>query len=1811
MKIKPFKIFIIVLFTFLLAFNFSCKQSGKQRKPRKLVILKKNAGKNKQPLTQEGSYAEKIINGTYLTNLFSYNEFPKYILITFGDANWNETAVKNKIKITPNVKFYVKKVNSTQAHIVFKETLMERTEYTVNYKKSSISFVTPEFSVVSVEQSNFKKPVYDINFNLVVDPNDLSSALSIKANGNHVNYSILTKYPSKIIRINTNIYKKSEITFSIKNLYDSSRKNKIDQFSSVKLLKFHTYQIYVYNANFQAKENRFDLIVKMREDDETGKKKYSYQRWQYVLPDVDISDFKHYIKIEPRVKFSIMKLKYFYKIKGDFKPNTKYTITIRKGLKSNNGKVLLKDFKYSHTLGNYISSIQILSKGHIIPKIYDNKIAVKTCNIDKMKIILQQIYPQNIIFWLTSNRNYVNGNVADTLYNKEMKLTSPKNQSTISYLDLNKILPKDKKGIFYLNLRKNYNTKDAIELVISDLAISAKKGKDNLHVYVHSFEKLTPVANAKVRSYSYSNKLLEEKTTNINGEAIFSNTKSYAIIVEKGDDLNYLPLDEPKIDLTEYDVSGENYNNKYEYKAYVYTDRGVYRPNDTANISIIIRNNKKVAPVEQFPLRVKIFNAVNKVIYNKTVKPNDVGMATLTKQFYNTPSTGKYRVEVLLKKDHIGSGFFNVEEFTPERMKVTIDSNKDLFIANDNIDATLKAMYLFGANAKGEKYEVEYSIIPFDFKFPELKNYKFGEYFLNRPHSTYISTEKGKLNNKGEKDLSIYLPSNNINIKSPVKLKLFASVFEAGSGKTTKGYKSVTVLPEDYLIGLKCDYTYAYYHKPINISGIIVNKEGQTSDKLKKVHLELLRVSYDWYYYYDDYDSEYDWKWVPYTYSEQAKTVDVKNGKFSYSFTPDSYWGGYVVRATDEDNKVISEVFLPAQWEWRWSYYSHRRPSSLRKYKDPEFLKIQTDKDEYSLGETAKIKVNTKYEGIIHFSVETDKVIYDKWYNVKEGENKIEYKIKEDVPNVYFVVNFFKKMPDDLSKGFQPMQGVGFKNVKITPAKYSLPLSIEAPKIIQPNDDFTITLKSDLKDERIYATVAAVDEGILQLTKFKSPNPLDFYFAKCALGVNTYENYGWLMGKIANMQKSGGGEWEEKAPSGKKRVTPIKIVSLWKGIVQLKNGKANIHMKVPYFNGQLRIMAVAASKTRMGSAEKKMTVRDPLVLMPSIPRFLSSGDEIQIPVNITNFTGKKGNFKINIITDDSLSVRSNGKTSINLKKKDSFTARFIITVNKYAGTTKLTIKASGNGFYSQESFEIPIIPPVFEETTLKIVKLNKGKNDLKPYFQDWLPEYENDTILVNTLPFYNGLLGIKRLVRYPFGCIEQTTSSTFPLLYIDKILKPLDPSFFKNKDVHKMVMHGINRILDMQLPSGGFGYWSGSYNPCAWGSIYATHMLLEAKEAGYNVPETSIKAALDYIENIVYYKDYYYYKAYGLYVLALGGRKNIAKIHEFIKTVQNSSYRYRYRRGEQMFLLGAALAIEGKRDEAASILTPYFNDKQLPISGVENSFYSHLRYLALKLFLLQDLDPKSDWNEKLALDISQQLNSRQHFYYYTTQEIAWSVCALGKFLSKKNLKPVKNVNLLVDGKKIGFQNLKFGKNLTETGLSEHKSIILDSSGKSYAYISINGYPRYLNKENESNGLSVEINSKNITGAYKSFENGYKVGDLGIIAVKIENLKGYSLKNVAVVVRIPSGFEIENPRLGASHAIGWMNKDLWHYDHMDIRDDRLQIFGNISGGDTVYFYFAVRATFGGAMLMPGVSAEVMYKPEIHFFGKIRNIEINWN
>jgi uncharacterized protein YfaS (alpha-2-macroglobulin family) len=420
-----------------------------------------------------------------------------------------------------------------------------------------------------------------------------------------------------------------------------------------------------------------------------------------------------------------------------------------------------------------------------------------------------------------------------------------------------------------------------------------------------------------------------------------------------------------------------------------------------------------------------------------------------------------------------------------------------------------------------------------------------------------------------------------------------------------------------------------------------------------------------------------------------------------------------------------------------------------------------------------------------------------------------------------------------------------------------------------------------------------------------------------------------------------------------------------------------------------------------------------------------------------------------------------------------------------------------------------------------------------------------------------------------------------------------------------MVMHGIDRVLNMQQLNGGFSYWPGGSYGWDWATVYTTHLLLSAKDAGYDVPQSAIDSALNYIENILYYRNYRDYKPYGYFVLAIAGKKHVKNIEKLIEIAKQRNYT---EKEEDLVFLGAALVLSGKKEKGLNILTKYYDSIPKYYHGSSSTFYSTLRYLGVKLFIMEKIQPGSEWGGYIADEIAKLLTTHQRFRYYTTQELAWSVLALGQRI--KNIKPkmIKKASLKLGDKEYPLKKHGAIFSLTGEGFSAFKPIVLNVSNKGYGFIAINGYPKDISKSYGYNGLKVTINSKTIDNQYKPLKNGYKVGDLGIIEVKLENLTDKKFKNVALVVRIPSGFDIENPRLSGSHVINWMSDNVWKYEHMDIRDDRIQVFGELGYRKTVTFYFAVRATFSGNMTLPGPSAEVMYMPEYYYYGNMLNVEI---
>jgi uncharacterized protein YfaS (alpha-2-macroglobulin family) len=760
-----------------------------------------------------------------------------------------------------------------------------------------------------------------------------------------------------------------------------------------------------------------------------------------------------------------------------------------------------------------------------------------------------------------------------------------------------------------------------------------------------------------------------------------------------------------------------------------------------------------------------------------------------------------------------------------------------------------------------------------------------------------------------------------------------------------------------------------------------------------------------------------------------------------------------------------------------------------------------------------------------------------------------------------------------------------------------------------------------------FAVVAAVDEGILQLTRMKSPDPLEAIFARRALGVDTFETVGWtlLVPPQGPSRATGGGDDGGKGAAG--RVQPVKPVALWSGVVPVgPDGKAEVKFQVPQYRGQLRVMAVTAGPKRMGRASANVTVKDPIVLSTTLPRFVTQGDVLQIPVFVTNLSGAPQEVKV-LLAAENLPVpgmatpspapaplvfvgRSEGATR--LADGASGTLVFQVKAAIAVGAAKLRVTARAGPFESREELDVPFLPAGPRERVVQKIEVAEDTVDLRPRLEGWVPTSERSTFWLTANPYGESFDHLKYLLHYPYGCVEQTTSSTRPLLFVANLLDSVDPAFTAGGKIEEMVMSGVHRLLSMQTPSGGLAYWPGGTEPYGWGTAYATHLLLDAQKLGYPVPQDRLDEILKWIEAEVgrmergerrqygWYEEGRASESYLHYVLAIAGKGHKARIQRLVDTLPAK------RDGEgleQEYMLKAALWLAGDRRYEADLKRPDVS----PITAERRnswSFYSDQRRRGFVLSTFQDLFGNDPAGEPLAQRVAEGLQKPSG--WYTTQELVWSVTGLGKRVGSiaRDFKPGR---LVAEGKSLEPRPAKARQGDRTWALaraSEYRSLALQtddrgSGGKLFLVVSSEGVREKPEVRYGGNGLSVKRTYRTLDGAAvdpRSRET--PLAGLLFVEIDVRNTSGERIQNVALVDRIPAGWEIENPRLGRGGPASWVSPDdLWKADFLDVRDDKLAVFGSLDRGETRKVVYAVRAVTAGQFTLPPVEAEAMYDPRL--------------
>lgn len=1684
----------------------------------------------------------------------------------------------------------------------------------LNYDFKTVMFKVETVSgnmVKDLDNTNVVKYKFNIFFNLLVTPEDVKKHTKITLDNEEISYTIQdlptgTKIANRITLTTADIKKLDKVQYLNLTITED--------------LKCSACQIgleekYEHSARIGEREylNIYDVAVFSKEDDS-----------QYIKlslnQQVDADAVKSYLSISPEVDYKLSGGSYYLQLDGDFEEDTTYEITLSKGFQSIYGaevketitrEVFIKDVEPEVILKS--PSMNFTSEGYYLPKEQSGKISISTINVDKVDVEVFKVFSNNIVYFLQDHKNnfgyydyyggyyydYYNGNeldrVSKSVFDKVVDVKDSKNMRVYTDIDLSEYISQEKKGIYKIKARDNdYRWRDSDRWIIAtDLGMVVKKGKNDLIVWVNSLKTLDPKPFVDVKLISYTNQVIAEGKTDRNGVYKFTNLKEvmgdfkpFVVIAETKDDFSFVKTkDDQRLSTVDFEVSGYTLPEN-GIDTYMYMDRDIFRPGDEANIVSVLRSTNNIE-IPSMPVKLKIFDPKNQVLHELKSNLDD---ALITDFNFDIPSyatTGYYRAVLYMGDDKdIGSYRFQVEEFMPATIKVDIDFDKDYYKPGDTVKTTVNGMTLFGPPADGRKVEAKVYFNSRSFRPDGYSKYTFGDYVNKTFHSFSNSLGQFKLDSEGNKVYTIDV-SSNTRPPSLLQGNVTASVFDAG-GRAVSSSKRFYVYPYEKYIGV--NRLSDYYHQtdvPVPMDLVVVDKDGN------EVDFEEMEVRVEKAYYVNILrrGSNGKLRYVSERRNEVVETATLTGDDLSepYTYVP-SESGSYTVTfKLDEDGSTTSIRFYA--YGWGGDSFS---------LSEPDKLLVELDKEEYQPGDIANVIIRSPFAGKLLLTVERDRVLFQHIVNLENNTANIKLKIGEDFgPNAYVSGTLIRSI--DYAEPFTPVRAFGIAPLKINNPKTKLTVNIDSPDKMEPNKPLRIKLNvPEAKSDTARVTVAAVDEGILMLTGYQNPDPHSYFYRKRTLEVDTFDLYNYIIPdeeKVKVLYSNPGGSEAENGRQAsdylqKTDTKRVKPTSLWSGIVKLdNNGNTTITMDVPEFNGTLRVMAVAIDGKAYGSASKETIVRAPIVLSPSLPRFLTMNDSYVFPIGVYNDTGVDGDFVVRMKDNGFVNFES-AEQKVFVKNGKEEIIYFNVESKNKIGDVYFTIEASGNGKNVEKKIEMPQRShrsPISEVVT---GSLKAGEPVSLSVAEGWIPDATEFSLKVSSLPSVKFTNSLSYLLRYPYGCAEQTTSKVFPLLYFDDLVDAAEPGLTSGtgRESAWYIERGIRKLESMQRYDGSISYWPGGSYTNDWASIYVAHFLIEARKSGHQVSQRVIDGLMDWLKTVVNRNlndDKYYYrseltkKCYAHYVLALAGDPQLAGMFYIKNNLLGDLY------NSAKYMLTGALALSGQIDLGKELLDAKYNVESDTERETGNVFRSTTRTVAIMLNVLAEVDS----NHQMIPDLIEELESKaNHGRWYSTQDNAFAMLAIGKVYKKRS---GDNYTVRIADKRLGqlgtYQAGNKPLNI-ELGNDSELELTLDGSGEAYYSLTMFGIPSV---DVEPYDKGIKVRRKYVTADNKHLDlSDVKVGQLVVAKITIEATK--SLENVAIVDLLPAGFEIENPRLSTSSALSWADSS-YSAQYMDIRDDRLMLFSNVSTNDRT-FYYTLRAVTEGSFKVPAIMAEAMYDPD---------------
>lgn len=1535
-----------------------------------------------------------------------------------------------------------------------------------------------------------------------------------------------------------------------------------------------------------------------------------------------VEEVLKFISFEPPVELTIEEGYSYgsqsrYRIRGDFEPGRTYSLRLRKGLPGLYGPGLIEDQVRNVYFPDRPASLSFSHRGHYLSAEGRRLVPVTTVNLNNFKVTIDRIYPNNLVqFAMREADNYsgyyglANQGLTERVGEEEIAFDAVPNQPREVMIDLKNYPGTDRSGAYWITIDSEETGSEEHLVVVTDTGIAVKVSPRDILVWANSIRTLNPVGGAEVRIYSSSNQEIASGVTDQDGLAHILLEEGgeegvpFLVTLRAGEDISYIALSGPEVPGLER-PAGRPYLRE-GYEAYLTAFRGVYRPGEEASVSAIVRGGDLKAP-SPFPIIFRLVRPDGKEDRVVTSLLSAAGTAEAEFPLADYAMTGRYRVECLVpgSDQPIGKMFFAVEEFVPPRIEVEALADEGRAWAGEELNFNVAGRHLFGSPAAGNLVQSFVEFRPEGFKPPDWPEYRFGDPEKSSP---VINLKLGddRLDEEGMTSFSVEIPDG-LSPPAVIRARFGCTVIESG-GRPISAYAFRTVDPYPFYIGLRPEGTGGYYAagEEIELQVVAVRPDGGVLEEVGELDLRVSRIT--WATVLKENSSG------RYSYVSERRLqpvhralVRLKGGRGEIHFTP-TQPGRYLLKVEDPDSGSSTSLVLYAgSPDQEWIAWSMERP---------ERVELSLDREEYRSGDTASLLVKSPFPGLALVTVESDRVL-DRWIvALSKNTTEIPIPIKSGYgPNAYCSITVIRRVSP--GEKWAPHRASGSIPLLLDNSGRRLKVSLRAPKIIRPRERLMVSIEvADQEGAGVPAMVAlaAVDEGICNLTGFKLPDPFSFFLGCRSLSVKLFDIYSLLMPEIepgidgSSSAPGGGGMAEEEALRG--RLNPVagrrfKPVALRSGWVETDaDGKVEIGFKLPEFTGELRLMVLAVSGDAFSASEDSVLVKRSLVVQSSLPRFLAPGDRCRMAVRVFNETGEAGTVRIEVEGIGGLLIEAAGNQVENALKDifieagQSGAVEFEVIGSPLPGLTALRLRAVlGDEVYEEETdLSIRPVSPIQSRSGVGMVRPGDAMEIEIP--DDWLDGTGRYQLRVSGRAAVRLGDTLSSLLNYPYGCIEQTTSMAFPLIYLADISAEILPGAIGEEECSRLVEGGIHRILSMQLSSGGFSYWPSSTEEYRWGSIYATHLLVEAEKAGYRIPDGRIESACDFLRELLdispppvddpesrHLRENRINKSYAGLVLALAGRAAPGW------TARLAEERESLGRSGLLYLIGAFIA-EGRRKEALELLAllPVVNDYgQVRERG--GSLRSMIRDEALELTIRLDINPEDPSIPVLVRRLSEK--SR-----LTTQENAMVLMALGKYCRYSGSRPEKFQAAISgipgrDKVELGDEDECFFKwDGNSAGL-----IRVSNSGPGVVYYSwrSEGVPGTGMMEEEDRGIIIRRRFLDIKGDEIDI-SALDQGDLVVAEVTVDAGDG-EVDNLVITDLLPAGLEIENAALKTSRLVSWVKKKTTlPLRHTEIRDDRLIIFaGSFSGKKA--FYYLLRSVTPGVYIYPPITAECMYDPDL--------------